>query len=279
MGSALRRSLRLPPVLIWLAFGLLLAACCQALVLQPRLQQRCRRGLTRFWMRSMLLLLPVRVNVQGNINRQPALWLSNHVSWLDILVLGAHAPVQFLSKREVRDWPVIGWLANVAGTLFLNRGAGAAAELRSALGERLARGQSMVIFAEGTTTAGDMVLPFHSRLLDTDQTQLQIQPVALAYKQNGQADQLAPFIGDDEFAAHLWRLLGSPRIDVQLQVLPVLAMDAGSNRKRLAAEAQQQVATALGVPARGSRRQQRMAEAAAITGEPPAACATDLAWH
>lgn len=280
MRAALRRSIRLPGVLLWLLLGSLLAAAC---ALAKRLNMdsatTMRRNFCLLWMRGMLALLPVRIYRHGDLPDKPALWLSNHISWVDILVLGASARVQFLSKQEVRRWPLLGWLAASAGTLFLKRGAGAAAELRVQLSQQLQQRQSMVIFAEGTTTDGSRVLPFHSRLLDTEQPALRIQPIALSYRRAGQADQLIPFVGDDEFTSHLWQLLGSPTIEAHLHLLPALEMHAQTSRKQLAHTTQQQIADILGVPAVKRRRESQSTEVSRITANAPEVCATDLAWH
>ncbi|RCI66469.1 1-acyl-sn-glycerol-3-phosphate acyltransferase, partial [Pseudomonas aeruginosa] len=83
-----------------------------------------RQRLTRWWLARLCAALPFEVRVSGEAPRQPMLWVANHVSWTDIPLLGALAPLTFLSKAEVRAWPLAGWLAEKAGTLFIRRGSG-----------------------------------------------------------------------------------------------------------------------------------------------------------
>jgi 1-acyl-sn-glycerol-3-phosphate acyltransferase len=169
------------------------------------------------------------------------------VSWLDIVVLGAQAPVHFLSKAEVRDWPVIGWLAGAAGTCFIQRGQGTSSTVQEQLTSVLVAQRSLVIFAEGTTTAGDRVRTFHGRLLSAAiEAQVPTQPVALAYRYASERDSIAPFINDDEFSQHLWRLLGSKDIEVDVRFLPILD-SSRLNRNQLARSAHASVCQALGL--------------------------------
>jgi 1-acyl-sn-glycerol-3-phosphate acyltransferase len=198
-------------------------------------------------MRGLVTLLPLHVEITGRPTDRPALWASNHVSWLDIAVLGAHSPLSFLSKWEVRQWPVIGWLARAAGTLFIKRGQAAGQAIEAQLGSRLGSGVSLVIFPEGTTTEGDRVRAFHGRLFSSAlAAQVPIQPDAGSYQRNGQLDHTAPFVGDDDFHRHLWRLLGSERISVQVKFLPPIP-SAGCTRNQLARAAQSQISQALGL--------------------------------
>ncbi|MBF3247173.1 1-acyl-sn-glycerol-3-phosphate acyltransferase, partial [Pseudomonas aeruginosa] len=109
--------------------------------------------------------LPFEVRVSGEAPRQPMLWVANHVSWTDIPLLGALAPLTFLSKAEVRAWPLAGWLAEKAGTLFIRRGSGDSRLINQRLAEQLHRGRNLLIFPEGTTTNGESLRTFHGRLM------------------------------------------------------------------------------------------------------------------
>nr|WP_231701527.1 lysophospholipid acyltransferase family protein [Halopseudomonas xinjiangensis] len=244
----MRRLWRVPAVAVWIACGLVMAGLAALLTrLVPAQTQAIRSRLSQVWMSGLVSLLPLRVRCLGALPRQPSLWLSNHVSWVDIVLLGRLAPLHFLSKAEVAAWPVIGWLAKGAGTLFIQRGTGAATSLNDQLSGMLAAGHSLMIFPEGTTTAGDRVRTFHGRLLGCAvETGAPVQPVAIAYRRCGERDSVAPFINDDEFTAHLWRLLGSERIDVEIHLLPPLR--AGSApRNQLAREARASVIQVLGL--------------------------------
>ncbi len=251
-----RRCWRIPAIIGWLTWGLLLAlthSICSQLRPQQREVQRAR--LMQHWMRGLLDLLPLEVRYFGAATGQPALWLCNHISWLDIVVLAALYPQRFVSKSEVAHWPVIGPLARAAGTLFIQRGN--AGGLQQLLLEQLQQGHSVVVFAEGTTTTGDRVAPLHGRLLSAAQVnQTPLQPIALGYYRRGRRDDLAPFVGDDHFHHHLWRLLGSAPIQARVQFLPPLTAEQG-NRQQLAGRIRDQIAQALDVPrlaASGRRR-------------------------
>ncbi|WP_341707168.1 lysophospholipid acyltransferase family protein [Halopseudomonas sp.] len=243
-----RRGVRLIAVIGWISCGLLLVCWAQLMQwLRPASVDQQRQKLTRWWMRNLIRILPLQVKVSGKPTAATALWVSNHVSWLDIVVLGAQAPVHFLSKAEVRSWPVIGWLASAAGTCFIQRGQGTSASVQEQLTSVLNANRSLVIFAEGTTTAGDRVRTFHGRLLSAAiDAQVPTQPVAVAYRYADERDDIAPFIDDDEFSQHLWRLLGSKDIEVEVQFLP-LQDSTSQNRNQLARNAHTAVSQALGL--------------------------------
>lgn len=252
-SATLRRLWRIPAVALWIGFGLMLSlvmALLQKITSSPMGSQRQRWA--RWWMRGLLRILPVRVRCHGKPSSGTRLLVSNHVSWLDIIVIGAHTPVHFLSKAEVRDWPIIGWLAAAAGTLFIQRGQASGSTLQTQLAGALAQGHSLVIFAEGTTTAGDQLRTFHGRLMSCAiESDTPIKPLAISYRQQGQLDRVAPFINDDEFSAHLLKLLGSPCIDVGLHFLEDLQPSAG-NRNQLARSCQAAVGQALGLPCKST---------------------------
>lgn len=245
MKPLLRRLWRAPLVAGWVALGLLLAGLLPCW--PKRKREALRQRLACFWMRGLLRILPLRIHQHGQPTSQQAVWVGNHISWLDIIVLGAAAPVRFIAKSEVRQWPLLGWLAASAGTLFVRRGQAASSNLQRQMNAALAQGQSLMLFAEGTTTAGDRVRTFHGRLLSCAlEQQVLLQPVALHYRQNGKLARSAAFIDDDEFTRHLWLLLGGPAIDVELYWLA--PMDTGNlSRTVLAQRARRAVAAALGL--------------------------------
>ncbi len=245
-----RRLWRIPLVSAWLLAGLILTAVVAVGdTLAPGVTRRHRHRLTRLWMRGLIAILPLRIHRHGQPAGETSLLVSNHVSWLDIVTIGAQAPVHFLSKAEVRGWPIIGWLASAAGTLFIQRGQATSSTLHQQLRTTLEQGESLVIFPEGTTTAGDQVRTFHGRLLGCAiESRTPVQPVAIAYRASGERDLVAPFVNDDEFSRHLLRLLGSARIDVEIHFLPLVHCHA-HNRNQLAREVHTAVVQALGLTA------------------------------
>lgn len=204
-----------------------------------------RQRLTCRFMRHLRAALPLDVRIHGRLPEAPALWLANHVSWVDIAVLGALCPLSFLAKAEVADWPLAGWLARQAGTLFIRRGAGDSLDLGRQLAGHLAEQRHLAIFPEGTSSDGSDVLRFHPRLLAAavDSGAL-VQPVAIRYRRDGARDPLAPFIGDDELPTHLLRLFAAERATVEITLLEPIA-SAGLPRNDLARRAHAAIAAVV----------------------------------
>lgn len=201
------------------------------------------RRIVRWWLQRAGAALGLRVVVHGGPAPTPVLWCANHVSWLDVLALGALAEVAFVAKSEVRAWPLVGWLAAAAGTLFLARGSGAAAMEK--MTERLRAGRCIALFPEGTTSSGERVGTFHSRMfaaaLDAG---AKVQPVALRFSEAGRRSRTAPFVGDEAFLPHLLRVLAAAplRVDVAFGA-PFPAAEA--DRRELARAVERAVAAML----------------------------------
>lgn len=244
-----RLILRLPALLLVLAGGALLAfgvtlAGWLGLGLQPRNRQR----LSRLFLRLLTRVLPFRVRVEGQLPAGPMLWVANHLSWVDIVLLGGLQPLSFLSKTEVRRWPLAGWLASEAGTLFIRRGAGDAGLISTRLAERLEQGLPMLVFPEGTSLDGTRLGTFHGRLLGSAALAgVDIQPVAIRYRRNGERDPLAPFTGEQELPRHLLQLLMAETGQVLIQLLPALPSE-GRSRNELARQSRDLIEQALARP-------------------------------
>lgn len=244
--STSRRYARVVRVLWVIALGLSIAG---TFALMERLRignsMARRQRWTAWFMARLSAALPFRVRVTGTLPSEPMLWVSNHVSWTDIPLLGMLAPLSFLSKAEVRTWPVAGWLALKAGTLFIRRGSGDSKLIQKQMGQHLLGKHSLVLFPEGTTTDGRSVRTFHGRLLSSAiDTGVPVQPVAIQYVRDGQPDQIAPFIGDDDLLSHLRRLFAHEVSEVHIRLLSPIPSH-GKERAALAFEAQQAVQVAL----------------------------------
>ncbi|NIF25936.1 1-acyl-sn-glycerol-3-phosphate acyltransferase [Pantoea sp. Tr-811] len=242
----LRVIARFSRLILVLLLGMLMASIIgvgERLGLKTPMQRRQRW--TCWFMKYLAGALPFEVRVVGTLPQQPMLWVSNHVSWTDIPLLGMLMPLSFLSKAEVRHWPVAGWLAEKAGTLFIRRGGGDGQRLREQISGQLGQAQPLVIFPEGTTTDGRQLRTFHGRLLAGAIDQgVALQPVAIQYRRNGETDPIAPFIGDDDLVSHLTRLFAEPRGEVCIQLLaPISSVD--KERAALAFQAQQAIHLAL----------------------------------
>ncbi|MGF1550288.1 MAG: lysophospholipid acyltransferase family protein [Sphingomonadaceae bacterium] len=196
--------------------------------------------------RAVLRLAGVRTRIYGLPCPGTVLFLVNHLSWLDVLLIAGHGDARLVSKAEVADWPLIGWLARLSGALFVerrrHRGLRGQAETIAA---RLAAGDRIALFPEGTTGDGERLLPFRPALLAAIEgaaAPAAIQPVAIDYGKN------APAIawGDESFAANAWRILSRRRrLTVDLRFLEPLD-PARHDRKSAAFEARLAISRALG---------------------------------
>ena len=247
--SRVRRYARVARVLGVVSLGLGMAGMfglLERLGLNSTMDRRQRWS--QFFMTRLSNALPFRVRVVGELPATPMLWVSNHVSWTDIALLGQLTPLSFLSKSEVRGWPVAGWLAAKAGSLFIRRGAGDSQLIREQMTRHLQQPLPLLMFPEGTTTDGSSVRTFHGRLLSAAiDSRVSLQPVAIRYMRNGEVDAIAPFVGDDDLLSHLLRLFSHEQGDVEIHLLEPLASHA-QERAVLAFRAQEAIRRVVTAP-------------------------------
>ncbi len=195
-------------------------------------------------------LLRLRVTSRGAPPQSAVFLVANHVSWLDIPLIGGVAGLAFVSKAEIRTWPIFGWMAAQGGTLFIPRGAGQAAEIARGITASIGAGSSVLVFPEGTTTEGVELRPFYPRLFAAAlETAAVVQPVAVRYLCASGPHPTAPFVGDESFPSHLWRVLAEPEIVAEVCFLEPLATPPG-DRRAVAVACRQAIADALGFPPR-----------------------------
>lgn len=205
-------------------------------------------NITSWWHNRLADILGVRVTVSGHRPRTPALLASNHISWLDIIVLGGLTHTDFLSKYEVRRWPVIGWLAARAGTLFIRRGNGEAGTISEQIAGRLRADGLLTLFPEGTTTDGREVRPFFSRLFAAAvDTGTDVVPVALRYHIDGELDPIAPYTGDQSLWDNLHGLLVREHTTVHVTFGEPISLQ-GHSRREVAELARAAIVDALQGP-------------------------------
>jgi 1-acyl-sn-glycerol-3-phosphate acyltransferase len=205
-----------------------------------------------FWFRCLLVILGVHVCRHGRAETRPSLWVANHVSWLDIVVLGSEAPVTFVAKQDVAEWPLFGFLARRIGTLFLRRGDREnTLRVSESMTWLLRQGRTLVLFPEGTSSRGECVLRFHPRLFQPAKLAgVPVQPVALGYM--GEARRVIPFIGDASFLPHLLRILTLASIPVELRYETTIQV-GDMTRDELARRARQAIVEGLGASAAARR--------------------------
>jgi 1-acyl-sn-glycerol-3-phosphate acyltransferase len=203
---------------------------------------------TRAYFRLCNRLLGFHVVTRGAAvtDARPTLFVANHASYLDILILGAVLDANFVAKAEVAGWPGFGFLARIAKTVFIDRKRGATVRERNQLNTRLAMGDSLILFPEGTSNDGNRVLPFKSAFFAVaqntiaDGAPLPVQPVSVAYtrlddRPMGRA--FRPFYawyGDMTLAGHLILALGLGKLTVEVIFHPVVTIADFSDRKGLA---------------------------------------------
>lgn len=238
--TPLWRALRVTEHLFTGAFLGLLIRTGRALGYRPRWLP----DLVSWWQARLCRALGLRIRVCGEL-APSALLIANHVSWIDIPALGAQGRIVFLSKAEVREWPLIGWMSEIAGTLFIARGSNQAGKLAQDIAARIQSGGRVAVFPEGTTTDGTGLARFHPRLLAAGQQEsVKIQPIALRYGSNAEPDPVAPFVGEDSLLPHLLRLLRHPGLSVHVRFLPPIE-GAGVDRRHLAEQCRAAIAEAL----------------------------------
>lgn len=210
-----------------------------------------RNAHIRRWSTRLLGLCNVTVSLApGSAPVLPcSMVVANHVSWLDIFVVHSLYPSHFVAKAEIRSWPLAGWLAEKAGTVFISRGN--RKDLRhifKGLVTSLEQGERVAFFPEGTTSAQGNLLPFHANLFEAAiDAKVPVQPFALMYEDaSGGVHPSVDFIGDTSFAESIVLILNGPPVKAKLAILPPLDT-SGAHRRELAEVAHKAVAAALGV--------------------------------
>ncbi len=216
------------------------------------LNATARLWLKQRWSRQLLEILAIRLDANLHGVARGSLIVANHISWLDIFVLNAARPMAFVSKSEVREWPLAGWLAANTDTLFLRRGRRAdAAETNARIGAMLASGKDVAVFPEGTTTDGSHLLPFHGALLQPAIDEGRpVQPLALAYFDASGQRSLAPaYAGETTMAECMAEIIACRSLRVRLRPTPPIFAERaeGLTRREVAAMAHGAVAYHLGL--------------------------------
>jgi lyso-ornithine lipid O-acyltransferase len=218
---------------------------------------RYARTFPNWYHRQVCRIVGIRLHIDGGVARERGvLLISNHVSWLDITVLSAVAPVSFVAKQEVAFWPFVSWLAKLQRSVFVDRTR--RSEVTDKANEILTRledGDHIVLFAEGTSSSGNSVVPFKTPLFAAvKQTRggppgadLCAQTLALTYtKLHGlplcrRGRPAVAWYGDMDLASHAWRLLGLGPLDAHIRIGPPVLLDDFADRKALARYAEEKV--------------------------------------
>ena len=236
-----------------------LAGVAIVLVMFPFAGQTTRNRINSAWSRALIALAGARVVATGvklDAHLQRAgidpttigrLVLANHVSWMDIFAINAVLPSRFIAKAEIGQWPLLGVLVSRSGTLYIERGRRhAVAAMNATVRAHLQLGETIAVFAEGTTTDGSELLPFHSNVvapaLDVGAA---IWPVAIRYTERGRRSAAAAFVGDMGLLTSLGCVLVADQLAVEVAVLPPIVGSDATDRHAVARAARQAIADKL----------------------------------
>jgi len=222
--TALRIAFRFVVLIIVMLFGLLMAILFLRKTMSPA---GTAARITRFWHRQICRTFNIDVSVHGQVPDTSMLLVANHISWFDITAIGSVISARYLSKYEVVGWPVIGWLAKKAGTLFIKRGTSQSAiQSMEKMAEALNNGDHVVLFPEGTTTDGHSVRKFHARLFQSaiDSNKM-IQPVVIRYPHEKGVHPKAPFVNDITMYESAIGMLGEPHMKVEIHFLDAISTE------------------------------------------------------
>jgi len=230
------RILRLIGIGVWIVLGLLLLA-----VVFPLFSHHRRGRLARWWASGLLKRVGLRLVVYGELPVGQTLVVANHVSWLDPFLLLAAFPIRFVAKSEIRHWPVIGWLAAKAGTVFIERQRSRdVSRVARLFARHLQDGEVVGMFPESTTSDGTYLRPFKTSLFQVALAPgVQCVPVGLRYNQPG-----AAWIDEMGFVESIWQIAGMRDLQADVWITPAIRAD-GLDRRALAARSEQAVSAVL----------------------------------
>lgn len=271
LASGALAALRIAGFLAWVI------ACMPIQVVLLAVSRRAATAFPVFFHRRLARILGFRIRVIGARRKGPTLFVANHLSYIDIVILGASVYGSFVSKAEVRGWPIFGQLAMLQRTVFIRRERAAAKAQAEEINARLAAGDSLLVFPEGTSSDGAGVLAFKSSLLSVAAARpngepVAVQPVTLVYDRlDGMPAGrfLRPFIawyGDMDLAGHAPTLLGLGVVGATVIFHPPLTLEAAGDRKTLARLCEQAVRAGYESALRGRPRPARPAREATGAG-------------
>jgi len=246
--SSLRKFYRIILFGLWLVVGIILTVIFLRNTMPPH---GISSTIFKKWLGKAAHIFGVRIKYFGTPLAEKTLFVSNHISWLDILILGSIMPIHFLSKHEVKTMPVVGWLATRAGTLYIQRGnKRSASESSSEITAALNQQHNSLIFAEGTTTDGH-IKKFHSRMMQSAiDAHAMVQPIAIFYPVKNpetnrtEINPVTLFLGDTTIGESFDRITRAPRIDVEVHFLkPIHSKD--KTRDEIAQHAFDEVVEAI----------------------------------
>ena len=214
----------------------------------PSLDAADRHARIQWWSATVLERMGIRLTVHGTPRTRATLLVANHVSWLDIAAIHAAVPrARFVSKADIKAWPLVGWLVAGAGTLFIERESKRdALRVVHQMAEALRAGDMVAVFPEGTTGRGRDLLPFHANLLQAAvATATPVQPLVLRFHDAAHAfSPAAEFVGETTLLQSLWTIACTEGLAIEIRLLDV-EVSAPTDRRALAARLRERIDWAL----------------------------------
>jgi 1-acyl-sn-glycerol-3-phosphate acyltransferase len=207
--------------------------------------------LLRRWSRVFLRLCGVKVVRVGEPLHDPVMFVANHGSWMDISLLHAICPAGFVAKSEIARWPLVGWMANRAGTIFHQRGSThSLAAVMAVMRERLRAERSVAAFPEGGITPAGTLRTFHARILQAAlDAAAPVQPVAFRYLHRGTVASEILFTPGESFLHNVFRVMATRSLTAEVHFLEPVHFVPEGGRRRMAQTARAEIAEALGITA------------------------------
>jgi len=244
--SKLTQIFRVTRLLLHIISGLVQSA------FYPHVSQPVQKRMAQKWSVGLLAILCIRLRFSGTLPKakdQPIMLVANHVSWLDVYSLITVCPARFVAKSEIRKWPLLGWLSQNVGTLFIERAKRRdTARINQDIGNALTLGDWVAVFPEGTTGDGTILQHFHASLLQSAvAVEALLYPVAIRYYDvSGEVSKAAVYVSVSLLGS-LRQILQQPWINVEL-IFPDPVNSNGKNRRELARITEQAIANALSLP-------------------------------
>lgn len=219
-----------------------------AVLLMALGDRRTEQAMIRLWSIGLMRVFGFRVRRIGTPLPGAVMFVANHVSWVDIVALHSQRMMGLVAKREIAGWPLVGWMAARAGTIFHQRGStasmgGVIEQMRA----RLQSGGAVGVFPEGGTRDGADVGPFHARIFTAAvEAGVPVQPVALRYGAGGRDQRRVAFRKGEGFLGNFLRLLGEPPRAADICFLEPIAPGSAEGRRRIAESSRERIIAAMG---------------------------------
>ena len=201
----------------------------------------------RWWARGLLRVFGMRVQGIGTPLAGGTLFVANHISWVDIVALHSQHMMGFIAKAEIRDWPLIGWLATAGESIYLQRGnPNSLSDVMAEMSARLGDGHAVAAFPEGGTRDGRELGAFHARIFTAAvEADAPVQPVALCFGARCEARAIVAFAPGESFMGNFMRLLGEPVRPVTVCFLEPILHAEHEGRRRIATLARARIEQAM----------------------------------